>query len=181
MARRVHWIPVIIGRGKVGHTGRATEMSARTSLIVAQNDVPQAGRTILLVEDEGFVRQVTCEILQSAGYRVLEAQNAAEAMRAFRLHGKDVQLLLTDVVMPGGSGRDLARDVSAICPDVKTIFISGYPENAVTRNGLQQRGWFYLPKPFSGESLMEKVRQVLEENDPAGARAGIVKRAAGNG
>jgi two-component system cell cycle sensor histidine kinase/response regulator CckA len=172
------WYPVIIERANVSQADQDTEMPPRNSRPVFGNDAAQAGRTILLVEDESFVRKVTREILQSAGYHVLEARNAAEAMREFHGYGKEVQLLLTDVVMPGRTGRDLAHDLRGICTGLKTIFISGYPENAVTRNGLQERGWFYLPKPFSAESLVEKVRQVLEEPVPSGARAGNVKRVA---
>lgn len=126
-------------------------------------DLPQARGTILLVEDEAFVREVTGDILESAGYRVLKARNAAEALRAFRQYQKIVRLLLTDVVLPGQNGRDLANDLRAICPNLRTIFISGYPENAVTQHGLPEDGMFYLPKPFSLESLTRKVRQVLEQ------------------
>ncbi len=116
--------------------------------------------TILLVEDEGFVLNVTYEILCSAGYRVLPARNAGEAVRAFRSHAEGVQLLLTDVVLPDRNGCDLALEL-ATTGGVKAIFISGYPDNSVTRKGLQHPGWAYLPKPFSAVSLLQKVREVL--------------------
>lgn len=164
----------------MSHTGRNSETTPGASVTLAEKEVPRACRTILLVEDEGFVRQGTREILLSAGYRVLEAGNAADAMRAFRRHREDVQLLLTDVVMPGRNGRDLAHDLSAIFPRLRTIFISGYPENAATRNGPQPGGWFYLAKPFSGESLVQKVRQVLDEDFTPGPEQ-IVKSAADSG
>jgi two-component system, cell cycle sensor histidine kinase and response regulator CckA len=80
---------------------------------------------ILLVEDEPLVRKVTCEVLQSAGYRVLKAKNTAEAIHTFSRHGEEIDLLLTDVVMPGRSGRELARELRGICSDLKTIFTSG--------------------------------------------------------
>ncbi len=164
----------------MSHTGRNSETTPGASVTPAEKEAPRACRTILLVEDEGFVRQGTREILLSAGYRVLEAGNAAEAMRAFRRHREDVQLLLTDVVMPGRNGRDLAHDLRAISPKLRTIFISGYPENVATQNGPQPGGWFYLAKPFSGESLMQKVRQVLEEDVTPGPEQ-IVKRVADSG
>jgi DNA-binding response OmpR family regulator len=129
---------------------------------VAETDPPRAHGTILLVEDETFLREVTCEILESAGYRVLKTRNAAEAMSAFGEYKTIVRLLLTDVVLPGQNGRDLANDLRAICPNLRIIFISGYPENVVTRYGIQEDGMFYLPKPFSLQSLTRKVRQVLE-------------------
>jgi two-component system cell cycle sensor histidine kinase/response regulator CckA len=119
--------------------------------------------TILLVEDEVFVRKVAYEILCSAGYRVLPAPNAAEAVRAFRGHAEGVQLLLTDVVLPDRNGCDLALELVAIGGGVRAIFISGYPETSITRKGLQHPSWFYLPKPFSAVSLLQKVKEVLNE------------------
>lgn len=81
--------------------------------------------TILLVEDEGFVREVACKVLESAGYRVLSTRNAAEAKRKFRGCVEGIELLLTDVVLPGRDGLTLANDLQAICPTLKTIFMSG--------------------------------------------------------
>ena len=119
--------------------------------------------TVLLVEDEAFVRNVAYEILRSAGYRVLPARNAADAVRAFRGHTGEVQLLITDVVLPDRNGRDLALELAAVGGSVKVIFISGYPENSVTRKGIQHAGWSYLPKPFSAGSLLRTIREVLDE------------------
>ena len=119
--------------------------------------------TILLVEDESFVRDVAYEILCSAGYRVLPARNAADAVLAFRHHVEGVHLLLTDVVLPDRDGCDLALELVMGGGCVRAIFISGYPENSITRKGLQHPGWFYLPKPFSAASLLQKVREVLDE------------------
>ena len=119
--------------------------------------------TILLVEDESFVRDVAYEILCSAAYRVLPARNAADAVRAFHCHAEGVQLLLTDVVLPGRNGCDLALELVMGGGCVKAIFVSGYPENSITRKGLQHPGWFYLPKPFSAASLLHKVKEVLDE------------------
>jgi CheY-like chemotaxis protein len=124
---------------------------------------PYTGAGILLVEDEHFVREITCEILESEGYRVLKARNAAEAKTAFQRHRKIVRLLLTDVVLPGMNGRDLATDLRAMNPRLRAIFVSGYPENAVTQRAIED-GMFYLPKPFCAESLLRKVRQVLANN-----------------
>ncbi len=119
--------------------------------------------TILLVEDEAFVRKVACEVLCSAGYRVLAAQNAADAVKAFRGHPEEVQLLLTDVVLPDRSGCDLALELVNASAGVKAIFISGYPENFITRQGLQNPGWSYLPKPFSAASLLQKIKEVVNQ------------------
>lgn len=121
-----------------------TQLSAETapdSVSFARVTDPQRSRgTILLVEDEAFLREVTCEILESAGYRVLKTRNAAEATSTFGEYKSIVRLLLTDVVLPGQNGRDLAHDLRSVCPKLKILFISGYPENVVTRHGIQEDG-----------------------------------------
>ena len=119
--------------------------------------------TILLVEDEAFVRNVACEVLRSAGYGVLPAKNAADAVSAFRGHPEQVDLLLTDVVLPDRSGCDLALELVNVRATVKAIFISGYPENSITRQGLQNPWWSYLPKPFSAASLLQKIKEVVNQ------------------
>jgi len=149
----------------MNHTQRSSEMIPDPSLIVAGTAPSRGHGTILLVEDETLLREVTCEILESAGYRVLKTRNAEEALSTFRPYKAIIKLLLTDVVLPGKNGRDLANDLHAVCPNLRTIFISGYPENAVTRHGIQEDGMFYLPKPFSLQSLTRKVRQVLEQEE----------------
>jgi two-component system cell cycle sensor histidine kinase/response regulator CckA len=124
-----------------------------------------AQNTILVVEDEAFVREAACDILEREGYRVLRARNAAEAQAAFRRQQGSVQLLLSDVVLPGQNGPALAKALRTVRPALKAIFISGYPGNTVTRYGLAAGQMSYLPKPFSAESLLGKVRQVLESDN----------------
>ncbi|HXM61236.1 MAG TPA: response regulator [Terriglobales bacterium] len=153
----------------MNHTQSSAEVTADPVSIVPGIDTPRGRSTILLVEDEALLREVTCEILESAGYRVLKTRNAAEAAVAFGECKAIVQLLLTDVVLPGQNGRDLANDLRALCPKLRILFISGYPENVVTRNGIQEDGMFYLPKPFSLQSLTRKVGQVLDKKQTASA------------
>lgn len=162
----------------MNHLQSSSEHPLDPLSITTQPELASGRRTVLLVEDEAFVREVTADILESVGYRVLKARNAAEAMREFRRYGKIVALLLTDVVLPGQNGRDLACDLRTFCPGLKTIFISGYPENAVSRNGLTEDGMHYLPKPFSLESLTRKVKQVMEEDAQTVSR---LRRASDNG
>jgi two-component system, cell cycle sensor histidine kinase and response regulator CckA len=149
----------------MNHAQPSSEMIPDSVSIVTHPDPHRGHGTILLVEDETFLRDVTCETLESAGYRVLKTRNAAEAISTFRQYQTIVRLLLTDVVLPGQNGRDLADDLRSIRPNLRTIFISGYPENVVTRHGIQEDGMFYLPKPFSLQSLIWKVRQVLEQRE----------------
>lgn len=149
----------------MNHAQSSLDMIPDSVPLVADTDPPRGHGTILLVEDEAFLREVTCEILESAGYRVLKTRSASEAIDAFREYKTIVRLLLTDVVLPGQNGRDLAIDLRSVCPTLRIIFISGYPENAVTRQGIQEDGMFYLPKPFSLQSLTRKVRQVLEQKE----------------
>jgi two-component system cell cycle sensor histidine kinase/response regulator CckA len=128
----------------------------------AYDDLSGTRNTILVVEDEAFVRDAACDILEHEGYRVLRAANAMEAQAAFNSQPGNIQLLLSDVVLPGQNGLRLAKDLQAAHPALKTIFISGYPENIVTRYGLTTGEGSYLSKPFSGDSLLGRVRQVLE-------------------
>jgi len=120
--------------------------------------------TILLVEDETLVREVMFETLVWAGYRVLKASNAAEARTAFRRCRKVVGLLLTDVVLPDQNGKDLAYDLRMMCPDLKAILVSGYPEHTVAQPASVDDGMLYLPKPFTADSLVQKVRLALAED-----------------
>lgn len=137
--------------------------------------------TILVVEDEDFVREVTCEVLLSAGYSVLRARTATEATRLIPLITQMPQLLLTDVVLPGRSGQVLAQELRSVSPGLKTIFISGYPENEITQECTRGAGVFYLPKPFSAGMLLERVRAVLAEPTVAAADGGMTKRASNIG
>jgi DNA-binding response OmpR family regulator len=116
----------------------------------------------LFVEDEGFLREMASGVMESAGHRVLKARDAAEAMGLFRRYRKIIDVLLTDVVLPGKDGRELAREVRAVDPELKVIFISGYAENVITRQQPRDGGTQYLPKPFSADSLLAKIEGVFE-------------------
>jgi two-component system cell cycle sensor histidine kinase/response regulator CckA len=115
--------------------------------------------TVLLVEDEDFVRKVTAEVLRSFGYQVLVACNADEATAIFMKHSSRVALVLTDLVMPGKNGRKLAKRLSEISPGVSIIITSGHPD--VMSDDRSAPRLHYLPKPYSAESLMRKINQVL--------------------
>lgn len=119
-----------------------------------------SSNTILLVEDETYVREVAREILESAGYEVLAAQGAPEAISHLEKHG-NIRLLVTDVIMPGMNGLDLSLKLTSMQPKLKTIFMSGYTDNPVLRRDFGTPEVNYIQKPFTLETLTEKVRQVL--------------------
>ena len=117
--------------------------------------------TILLVEDEDFVRNVTREVLELSGYRVLEAIDAEGGIELYNEFGDEIDLLLTDLIMPGLNGRELASKLSAVSPTIKVIFMSGYTDNPVIRKDLSHLESNYLQKPFTLDGLIDKVREVL--------------------
>ncbi|MBN1934599.1 MAG: response regulator, partial [Anaerolineae bacterium] len=118
--------------------------------------------TILLVEDEVSVRQITRRILERDGYVVLEASLPSEALRIGREHLGDIDLLITDVVMPEMGGRDLAEQMIALHPDFKVLYISGYSHDAIAHHGILDLGVDWLEKPFLPEALTDKVREMLD-------------------
>ena len=118
--------------------------------------------TILLVEDEDDVRELTREILEMAGYTVLEAAPGDEALRLCRDSARPIDLLLTDVVMPQMSGPELARRILELRPRTKVVYMSGYPDDALGHHGVLDPDIILLPKPFTRESLMQHVRRALD-------------------
>lgn len=121
----------------------------------------QASGTVLLVEDDAAVRMLTRQLLKSAGYTVLEASGAEEAVTAALGHPGPIHLLLTDVVMPHVSGTEVARRVTALRPNIPVIFMSGHNDDAVLRQGLLSETVNFLQKPFTLEVLTHKVRDAL--------------------
>ncbi|HEY8927346.1 MAG TPA: ATP-binding protein [Polyangia bacterium] len=118
--------------------------------------------TILLVEDQDEVRQVAREILRRYGYHVIEARNAGEAWLTCERHPRTIHLLVTDVVMPQMSGRELAARLVQVRPDLKVLYMSGYTENTIVHHGILDSGISYLQKPIVPELLARRVREVLD-------------------
>jgi two-component system cell cycle sensor histidine kinase/response regulator CckA len=123
--------------------------------------------TILLVEDEPDLRELTRTVLASKGYTVVEARNAEEAERLVESQGTKIQLLLTDVIMPGISGRELAKRILARNGAMRVLYMSGYTYNVIAQGGTLERGVAFLQKPFTPSGLVEKVREVLDTVIPA--------------
>lgn len=131
---------------------------------VLQSEFIESGKcweTILLVEDEPAVREITCRILDMHGYTVLTAGSAEEGIRMFEQNEDAISLLVTDVAMPGMDGRELAHRLAERYPGLKTIFISGY-DTTTLNAGSHDPNFAYLQKPFTLESLARKVREVMD-------------------
>jgi PAS domain S-box-containing protein len=124
---------------------------------------PQNGtETILLVEDENAVRNIVRIVLTRYGYKVLEASNGNEALEVVRTYDQPIHMLLTDVVMPGMHGPEVAKAIASKMPSIRVIFMSGYVDDARTREGLADATASFIQKPFSSEDLAHKVRAVLD-------------------
>jgi PAS domain S-box-containing protein len=117
--------------------------------------------TILLVEDSDVVRSYTAEILRSSGYDVLEAASGEEAIRIAGEHPRPIDMLLSDVVMPGVTGGEVSARLSASRPEMKTLFVSGYPEDTIGKKRLLDGNAPFLGKPFTPGELLRKIREIL--------------------
>jgi PAS domain S-box-containing protein len=117
--------------------------------------------TILLVEDEPAVRELARIVLSQQGYTVIEAQNSEDAVRLAGKLGSEIHLLLTDVVMPGMSGHDLAKHLTALHTNLRVLYMSGYTYNVIAENGTLEEGLSFLQKPFTPKVLTQKVREAL--------------------
>jgi PAS domain S-box-containing protein len=130
----------------------------------ASGSMPKGTETILLVEDEPLVRGLAFRVLREQGYRVLEAANGVEAMRVAQMHaGEEIHLLLTDVVMPGMTGRELAENLEPLLPRMKVLYMSGYTDHAILHRGVLKEGMNYIEKPFTVDALAWKVREALDK------------------
>jgi PAS domain S-box-containing protein len=126
-------------------------------------DAPESGsETILLVEDEPVVRHLVAEILEASGYTVLQAADGPSALELLRRHGGTLHLLVTDVVMPGMSGPEVAKSVTSLRPGTQVLYISGYTDSAIGHHGVLEPGIAFLQKPFDATELSRKVRSILD-------------------
>jgi CheY-like chemotaxis protein len=140
--------------------GREDAAAAQDSFGLPRADHGQ--ETILLVEDEANLRRLARQYLETQGYKILEAEDGAAALQIVAGHEGVIDLLLTDVIMPGMNGRELAVRVTNLLPDVRVLYMSGYTENAVGMDGTLDPGINLLQKPFSLPVLKDRVREVLD-------------------
>jgi len=130
--------------------------------------VPVPGETILIVEDDDGVRQYAAEILRDLNYQVLEARDSITALKLLDAD-KNFDLLLTDVVLPGKNGRELATEIERRRPGIKIIFMTGYSRNAIVHQGRLDRGTELIPKPLTEAVLARRIRLVLD-SEPSQAQ-----------
>jgi two-component system, cell cycle sensor histidine kinase and response regulator CckA len=124
---------------------------------------PEVGsETVLLVEDETVVRQLVAEILEMSGYTVLQAGDGPSALELLRRHSGTIELLVTDVVMPGMSGPEVAQAVTSMRPGTQVLYTSGYTDSAIGHHGVLEPDVAFLQKPFSADDLTHKVRRLLD-------------------
>jgi PAS domain S-box-containing protein len=124
--------------------------------------IPRGTETILLVEDEDSVRNLARHVLETCGYRVLEASNGEEGARRYERHEGPIQLLITDMVMPYLGGRALAANLRAVDPRLKVLFLSGYSADETVQQGVGEQDFAHLQKPFTIRALAQKVRDILD-------------------
>ena len=135
---------------------------------IKEHESPTRGHeTILLVEDEPMILEVTMAMLKPLGYTVLSAATPGEALGQAREHAGEIHLLMTDVVMPEMNGRDLARNMLLLYPDIKRLFMSGYTANVIAHHGVLDEGVHFIQKPFSMHDLSAKIREVLYQDSDA--------------
>jgi CheY-like chemotaxis protein len=143
---------------------RMDESLEDVSKKVTRDELPGAGETILVVEDEEDVRRLTVRILERQGYRVLQASCGNDALLLSKERKEPIDMVLTDVVMPGMSGRQLADQLIGLRPKMKVLYMSGYTDNAVFHHGVLEEGVNYIQKPFTIGGLMKKMREVLDKS-----------------
>ncbi|HKW97250.1 MAG TPA: PAS domain S-box protein [Bryobacteraceae bacterium] len=148
---------------------RITESTEPARKNEAQAGARSGTETVLLVEDEVGVRQLVREMLHRLGYKTLEAASGPEAVKIFETRAPSIDLLLTDVIMPQMSGRELAERLKAVKPALKVLYMSGYTDDMLAHHGVLESNVFLLPKPFAPDALAKRLREVLDA--PATHRA----------
>jgi len=138
-----------------------TEKLEQNSVEDKQKNVQKGSETILVVEDEFLVRELVCDTLRNNGFTVIEATNGREAIEIFNKNQSDIDLVLTDVIMPEMSGRKLIEILMEKYPDLKALYMSGYTDDAIIKHGVLEPGMSYIQKPFSPRALIEKLQEVL--------------------
>jgi CheY-like chemotaxis protein len=157
------WVYSELGKGTTFkiYLPRIDEPVQSVAMDRGKAELLRGSETILLAEDAEPLRILTCALLEKNGYTVLAAENSKEAIQLAERQDQPIHLLLTDVVMPGMSGRELANYLTAKRPDMRVLYMSGYTSDVIVHHGVLDPGIFLIEKPFSQEALMRKLREVL--------------------
>ncbi|HLY62032.1 MAG TPA: PAS domain S-box protein [Terriglobia bacterium] len=157
------WVHSEIGQGTTFkiYLPRVKEVAATVEPVIARLAPEKGSETILVVEDEESVRTLVRAVLGASGYTVLEASRGVDALTICEGQNGNIDLMLTDVVMPQMNGWELAKQLAKVRPDTKVLYMSGYTDNAIVHDGVLDPGTPFLQKPFSPDALTRKVREVL--------------------
>jgi two-component system cell cycle sensor histidine kinase/response regulator CckA len=158
------WAYSELGQGTTFKVYLPLETEATSRTAAAPLPARASGEVVLVVEDEPTVRDMTSRALEEYGYRVVAAGGAREALALIGAADEKVKLLITDVVMPGMDGPELARRVLALRPGLPVLFMSGYTDDEIVRRGLLQVGQPFLQKPFTPETLGREVAELLKRS-----------------
>ncbi|MDQ3321125.1 MAG: response regulator [Acidobacteriota bacterium] len=131
----------------------------------ASKSVPKGLETILIVEDEDMVRMLTRQMLEECGYRVIEASGGGEALSIIEKRECEIDLVITDIVMPQMSGRELAEKLAEVCPLMRVLFTSGYTDDEIIRHDVIKENTNFIQKPFTFDVLAHKVRKSLDNEN----------------
>jgi PAS domain S-box-containing protein len=159
------WVYSEVGKGTTFkiYLPRVDEAPDERKEKAVAEELPRGNETILLVEDEEDVRKLAVRVLERQGYKVLEAAQGSDALLICEQHEGPTHLMVTDMVMPGMSGRELAENLSSLHPEIKVLYMSGYTDNTIAHHGILEPGLNYIQKPFSVEGLIRKVREALDK------------------
>jgi PAS domain S-box-containing protein len=163
------WVYSEVGRGTTFkiYLPRVDEGAPEYKRSSHLDEVYQGTETILLIEDEEMLRKLAQQSLSMYGYRVLAAANGASAISICQQHPEKIDLVLTDVIMPGLSGREVADRLLELRPEMRVLFMSGYTDDAIVHQGVLDEAANFLQKPFAPDSLAQKVREVLNQPAPS--------------
>jgi two-component system cell cycle sensor histidine kinase/response regulator CckA len=160
------WVYSEVGRGSTFkvYLPRVDENAQRYKRSSHLDEVFQGSETILLVEDEEMLRKLALQTLRLYGYQVLDAANGESAVSLCRQHHGPIHLALTDVIMPGMSGREVADRLLELRPEMRVLFMSGYTDDAIVHQGVLDEEANFIQKPFAPDALARKVREVLAQS-----------------
>ena len=161
------WVYSEVGRGTTFkiYLPRVDDLAEEYRKTIEDAKPGKGTETILLVEDEAMLRKLACQTLKSNGYRILEASNGDEAIAISSQYQGEIELLLTDVIMPGMNGRELSTRLLETRPNLRVLFMSGYTDDAIVHQGVLDESANFIQKPFSPDSLAQKVRAVLDHSE----------------